>query len=146
MCTQDSWKCIGYWPRVKHRLWGQFPYHKGVISELYQRPDKSYFQECQEFENLINTSRLVQMVLPKQTDLDKILKIIQRKVLKVQTGYLVSPYFKDMYLFLAQNKLPHTKTAIWKVETLAEKYDRLDSLLFKIINVPEIETALMAVP
>ena len=41
-------------------------------------------------------------------DIDKILKIIQRKVLKgthlpieikeIQAGYLCSPYFKDLYL------------------------------------------------
>ena len=45
--------------------------------------------------------------LPKQTDIDKILQIIQRKVLKgthllieveeIQVGYLHSPYFKDIY-------------------------------------------------
>ena len=90
--------------------------------ETYQRPDKSYFQEPQELESLINTGRLVQKFLPKQANIDKILKIIQRKVLKgahlpiaikeIQAGYLVSPYFKDIYLYLDQNKLPSTKTAI----------------------------------
>ena len=30
---------------------------------------------------------------------------------KYKQGYLVSPYFKDIYLYLAQNKLPRTKTA-----------------------------------
>ena len=60
----------------------------------------------------------------------KILKVIQRKVLKgmhlpikikeIQAGYLSSPYFKDIYLYLAQNKLPSSKAAIRKVETLAE--------------------------
>ena len=87
-----------------------------MISETYQRPDKSYFEEPQELESLINTGRLVQKFLPKQADIDKILKIIQRKVLKgthlpvtvkeIQAGYLISPYFKDLYLYLAQNKLP----------------------------------------
>ena len=48
-----------------------------------------------------------------QADIDKILKIIQRKILKsthlpvmikeIQAGYLVSLYFKDTYLYLAQN-------------------------------------------
>ena len=89
---------------------------------MYQRLDKSYFQEPQELESLINTGRLVQNFLPKQADIDKILKIIQRKVLKgthlpvnvkeIQTGYLISTYFKAVYLPLAQNKLPSTKTAI----------------------------------
>ena len=73
-------------------------------------------------ENLINTGSLVQKFLPKQADINKILKIIQRKVLKgihlpvtvneMQAGYLISPYFKYLYLYLAQNKLPSTKTAI----------------------------------
>ena len=38
---------------------------------------------------------------------------------EIQTGYLISPYFKDLYLYLAQNKLSSTKTAICKVETFA---------------------------
>ena len=32
------------------------------------------------------------------------------------------------------------------VETLAEKYTLLDSLLFKIVTTPEKETALLAMP
>ena len=36
------------------------------------------------------------------------------------------------------------KTSIQKVETLAERYILLDSLLFKIITAPEKETALLA--
>ena len=55
--------------------------------------------------------------------------------------YLYKSHFKDIYLYLAQNKLP---TAIRKVETLAEWYILLDSLLFKI--TPEKDTAVLAVP
>ena len=39
---------------------------------------------------------------------------------EIQAGYLISPYFKVLYLSLAQKKLANTKTAICKVETLAE--------------------------
>ena len=107
-------------------------------------------------DSLINTGRLVQKFLPKQADIDKILKIIHRKVLKgthlpvtmkeIQAGYFRSPYFKDLYLYLAQNKLPSTKTAIHKVEMLVEKYILLDSLLFKLDTTPEKETALLTIP
>ena len=93
---------------------------------------------------------------PKQANIYKILKVLQRKVLtsntfaggnkEIQAGYLNSPYFKDIYLYLAQNKLPSTKTAIRKVETLAEWYILLDSLLFKITPTPEKETAVLAIP
>ena len=94
-------------------------------------------------------SNLIQKFLPKQADIDKILKIIQHKVLKgvhllvtikeIQAGYLNSSYFKDIYLYLAHNKLPSSKAGIWKVEALAEKYVLLDSLLFKISTMPEKE-------
>ena len=73
------------------------PYEEGVISETYQRPKRSYFQEPPELDSLISTGKLVQTFLPKQDDTDKILKIIQRKVLKgthlpvtmkeIQAGY-----------------------------------------------------------
>ena len=107
------------------------PYQEGIISEIYQRPDKSQLLEPPELAHLINTNNVVQKYLPKQTDIDKILKIIQRKVLKgihlsltikeIQAGYLNSPYFKDLHLYLTQNKLPSSKNTICKVEVLAEK-------------------------
>ena len=87
-------------------------------------------------------------------DIGKILKMIHRKVLKgthlpikikeIQIGYLCSPYLKDLYLYLSQNKLPSSKSAIRKIETLAEKYVLLDSLLFRISS--EKETTVLAVP
>ena len=64
----------------------------------------------------------------------------------IQAGYLISSYFKDIYLYLAQNKLPNTKPAIGKVEASAEKYILLDLLLFKIMSTPEKETAVLAIP
>ena len=66
-------------------------------------------------------------------------------VKELQAGYLISPYFTDIYFYLAQNKLPSTKAAIRKVETLAEQYILLDSLLFKITTTSEKETALLAI-
>ena len=94
--------------------------------------------------------------MPKQTDIDKILEIIRKKVLKgthlplmikeIQTGCLSSSYFKDIYLYLAQNRLPAKKAAIKRVEVLAEKYILLDSLLFKLTTIPGKEIALLAIP
>ena len=89
-------------------------------------------------------------------DIDKILDIIKRKVLKgthlpltikeIQAGYLSSLYFKDLYLFLSQNRLPSKRSSIKKVETLAENFVLLDSLLFKLVTTPDKETALLAIP
>ena len=54
------------------------------------------------------------------------------EIKEIQAGYLCTPYFKDLYLYLSQNKLPSSKVAIRKLEILAEKYALLYSLLFKI--------------
>ena len=91
------------------------PFQEGIMSETFQRPAKSFFQEPKELGDLINKGNFVHKYLPKQTDIDKILEMIQRKVLKgthlpikikeIQAGYLCSSYFKDLYLYLSQNKL-----------------------------------------
>ena len=65
---------------------------------------------------------------------------------EIQAGYLNSLYFKDIFLYLAHNKLPSSKVGIRKVEALAEKYILLDSLSFKISTTPEKETAVLAIP
>ena len=75
---------------------------------LYQ----TLIREPQELNDLINTGNLIQNCLPKQVDLNKILKVFQRKVLKgthlpvdikeIQTSYLNSPHFKDIYPYLVQ--------------------------------------------
>ena len=130
------------------------PYQESIISEVYERPDKSYFQELIELKDLIDTNNIVQCFLPKQTDIDKILEIIRKKVLtgthlrikEIQAGYLSSLYFKDIYLYLAHNRLPSKKAAMRRVELLAEKYIMLDSLLFKLMTILGEETALLAIP
>ena len=57
-----------------------------------------------QLDSLISTGKLVQKFLPKQAGIDKILKLIQRKVLKrmhlhvtvkeIQVGYLISLILK----------------------------------------------------
>ena len=98
----------------------------------------------------------MQKYLPQQADIDKILEIIKRKVLKgthlpltikeIQAGYLTSPFFKDLYRYLAQNILPHKRHARHKVEAMAESFILLDSLLFKLGTILDKEKALLAIP
>ena len=43
-------------------------HQEGIISKLYQRPDKTYFQEPNDLEGLVNTSNLYKNVyLSRQT-------------------------------------------------------------------------------
>ena len=95
------------------------------------------------------------MFLSKQADIDKILKIIQRKVLKgthlpvtvkeIQAGYLIIPYLKTCtYVLIKINCLTLNQQP--KGGNYAEKYILLDCLLFILVATPKKETALLAIP
>ena len=98
--------------------------------------------ELPELVDLIDTNQIIEKYFPKQTDTDKILKVIQRKVLKgtdlpvtvkeIQEGYLNSPYFKDLYLYLTQNKLPSSKNNICKVEALCREIHDIGFIIIQI--------------
>ena len=89
------------------------------MSETIQRPDKSFSQNPKELGDIIDKKNFIHKYLPKQTDIDKMLEVTQRNLLKgthlpmeikeIQAAYLCSPYFKDMYLYLSQNKIPSLK-------------------------------------
>ena len=66
------------------------------------------------------------------------------EIKEIQAGYLHSPYFIDIYQYLLQNKLPHSKLAIKRLEALSEKYVLLDSLLFRMY--PDKKTAVLTIP
>ena len=65
---------------------------------------------------------------------------------EIQAGYLSSPYFKDLYLFFSQNKLPSKRSVVKKVKTLAESFVLLDSLIFKLVTILDKEAAVLAIP
>ena len=87
-------------------------------------------------------------------DIDKILNIIKRKVLKgthlpltikeIHAGYLSSSFFKDLFVYLVHNRLPNKKNAIQRVLTLSHVLQ--DQLLFKMITIPDKEKAFLAIP
>ena len=89
------------------------PFQEGIVSETYESPDRLYIKEPSELTDLLDTTKIIQKFLPKQADIDTIVDMIQRKVMKgthlpitikeMQAAYLTSPYFKDLYVYLAQN-------------------------------------------
>ena len=93
-------------------------------------------------ESLVDKKNLVHKFLPKQGDIDKLISKINKKVLRdtnlcidlrdLKAAYLTSPHFRDIYLFLLQNKMPLGKGAIRRIESNSRNYILLDGLLFKI--------------
>ena len=103
-------------PNINFDFEENSPFQEDILSNTLERLDKPFFHNPMELGDLINKGNLIHKYLPKQMDIDKILEVIQRKVLKgthlpmevkeIQAGYLCSPYFKDLYLYLSQKKLP----------------------------------------
>ena len=90
------------------------PFQEGVMNETFQRPGKSFFQEPKELGDLINKGNLILKFLPKQADIDKILKVIQRKVLK---GHI--------YQLILKRCKPHTYIALI-VKTYTYTYHKIN--------------------
>ena len=81
------------------------PHQECIITEMYESPDKSDLEQPQELSDLVGSTKLIHKYFPKQVDIDKIIDIIKRKVLKgthlpltikeIQAGYLSSSFLKD---------------------------------------------------
>ena len=74
--------------------------------------------------------------LPKQGDIDRLIVKINKKVCvdlrDLKAAYLTSPHFRDIYLYLLQNRMPLGKGAAKRLDQNARNYLILDGLLFKI--------------
>ena len=80
---------------------------------MYESLNKSYLEQPQELSDLVDSPKIIHKYFPKQVDIDKILNIIKRKVLKgthllltikeIQAGYLSISFFKDLFVYLAHH-------------------------------------------
>ena len=92
-------------------------------------------------ENVGDATEVTHKCLPKQGEIKRLIKQINRKVLRdtklpgclkdLRAAYLTSPHF---YLNLLQNRAPLNKGAAKCLEDNARQYMIVDGLLFKIID------------
>ena len=77
--SQSSTSIENINPNINFDFEENSPIQEGIMSETFQRLDKSFFQEPKELGDLVDKGNLVHRYLPKQTDIDRILKVIHRK-------------------------------------------------------------------
>ena len=95
-------------------------------------------------ESLLDKAKMAYKFLPKQGDIDRLIAKINKKVLRdtnlcvdlrdLKAAYLTSPHFRDIYLYLLQNRMPLGKGAARRLDHNARNYLILDGLLFKILD------------
>ena len=45
------------------------PHQEGIITEMYESPQKLYLEQPQEFADLVDSTKLIHKYLPKQVDI-----------------------------------------------------------------------------
>ena len=92
-------------------------------------------------ESLLDKAKMAHKFLPKQGDIDRLIAKINKKVLRdtdlcvdlrdLKAAYLKSPHFRDIYLYLLQNRMPLGKGGARRLDQDARNYLIVDGLLFK---------------
>ena len=81
-------------------------------------------------ESLLDKAKMAYKFLPKQGDIDRLIAKINKKVLRdtslcvdlrdLKAAYLTSPHFRDIYLYLLQNRMPLGKGAAKRLDQMQE--------------------------
>ena len=114
------------------------------LETLIRIPTEEDFVLPPPLESLLDKAKMAYKFLPKQGDIDRLIAKINKKVLSdtnscvdlrdLKLAYLTSPHFRDIYLYLLQNRLPLGKGVARRLGQIARNYLILDGLLFKILH------------
>ena len=114
-----------------------------VLDPEIQIPQLKDFIPPQSLDKVVDLSKTAYKFLPKQGEIDRLLKQIEEKVLRdinisnklrdLKAAYMESPHFRDIYLNLMNAKVPFNKEATRRMENSVRDYMTLDGLLFKVV-------------
>ena len=115
-----------------------------ILDPEIRIPTEEDFVLPPPLESLLDKAKMAYKFLPKQGDIDTLIVKINKKVLRdtnlcvdlrdLKAAYLTSPHFRDIYLYLLQNRMPLGKGAAKRLDQNARNYLTLDGLLFKILE------------
>ena len=115
-----------------------------ILDPEIRIPTEEDFVLPPPLESLLDKAKMAYKFLPKQGNIDRLIAKINKKVLRdtnlcvdlrdLKAAYLTSPHFRDIYLYLLQNRMPLGKGAAKRLDQNARNYLILDGLLFKILE------------
>ena len=95
-------------------------------------PTNEDFVLLPPLESLLDKAKMAYKFLPKQSDIDRIKAKINKKVLRdtnlcvdlrdLKVAYLTSPHYRDIDLYLLQNRMPLGKGATKRLDQNARNY------------------------
>ena len=111
------------------------------VFETHTTPPQHLSRPLQSLLTEYKNQDVILKHIPKQTDIDKMLRKIRTKVLQnyhlpfskreIAKEQSVCPNFKDMYSYLKEGLLPSAKKAAKKIICEADNCVMIDSILFK---------------
>ena len=114
-----------------------------VLDPEIQIPQLKDFIPPQSLDKVEDMSKTAYKFLPKQGEIDRLLKQIEKKVLRdinisnelrdLKAAYMESPHFRDIYINLMNGKVPFNKGVTRRMENSVRDYMTLDGLLLKIV-------------
>ena len=118
--------------------------YEEVLDPKIKIPFDTDFIMPPSLEHVVDVTKITHKFLPKQGEVERLIKQINRKVLRdtklsgllkdLKAAYLTSPHFKDIYLNLLQNRVPFNKSAAKHLENNARQYMIVNGLLFKLVD------------
>ena len=103
------------------------PFQDREVKAVFKSPEMEDFLLPPTLGDQISDNTLLHRHLPKQSDIDRIMAQIRRKYLTklqlpcsirdMQSAYLNSPHFRDIYLALSMNKMPSKARTAKKLES-----------------------------
>ena len=117
------------------------PLHDVSVEAMFRPPHINDFILPPTLGEVNKGKTLLAKRMPKQTEIDKLMKHINRKILRdtrypesmkdLEAAYLSSAAFRDIYNYLRYNKLPTSKVAAKRIQSLALDFYVMGKLLFK---------------
>ena len=120
------------------------PLLEAQIEAMFRAPEPEDFILPPALSEHAKGKTMVAQNLPKQSDIDRLMKQLNRKILTqtrfpsslkdLEAAYCNSAAFKDIYQFLRYNKLPTNRRLAKRIEANALDYYVLGTLLFKYVH------------
>ena len=117
------------------------PLHETSVEALFRPPEMSDFELPPALSEHVRGKGMLAKNLPKQSDIDRLMKQLNRKILThtrfpsslkdLEAAYCSSSAFKDIFQYLRFNRLPTNRRLAKRIEATAQDYYVLGSILFK---------------
>ena len=119
------------------------PLEESSVDAFFRHPLQEDFIIPPTLAEATKNKTLLAKDLPKQTDIDRLMKVLNRKILAqsrfpepmkdLEASYIHSGFFKDIYEYIRYNKLPTNQTKAKQVQINSINYFTIGIILFRLI-------------